>query len=310
VSLSIFSFKKEFLVIGLVVVGLLIAELVLRRSAQSSMNFRKISGLQADSEFLSRNEKGKSVIVLGNSLTLRGIEEESVEANPQHGVRLVAMQGSFITEWKWIFANHFADENIVSLLVINSDVNSLSDDSDVRLERIARSFPSLVSTVKAWDDFNSVKQVATLSASNQSLLFSWRKQLGASIQQKIVPHYELGQNAIAKAGKRESSDFSNLDDPDFDGDQLTFHTFESVCTLAKENNIKVVVVLLPTRDSYEIHSDIQNTACSILDLRNQPELKDKFADKVHLTEEGKEIFSPVYSKAIQEHLNQLDYKRN
>lgn len=90
----------------------------------------------------------------------------------------------------------------------------------------------------------------------------------------------------------------------------TYRNLASLIGKANRQRIKVIVVAMPTKETYELSEDffalIDSTTSQFVDFRALNVDPNHFVDDIHLSSEGRKWFTPKYAKELIETVGRLE----
>ena len=137
------SFRQELRVLAVVALVLLISEIGLRIvEARSSHEYRSIAALPHIAEKFATDSSLPSVLIIGNSLANDGLNPDifmheikaTLQTKPVFD--LVALPGSEMCQWYWLFKAHFIDTGRHPDIVVISAA-TFSDSPRITISRLA-----------------------------------------------------------------------------------------------------------------------------------------------------------------------------
>jgi hypothetical protein len=309
---STFSFRREIPVWLAVVIAFAALELVFRVfGARVSDNLARVERIPRQAQALAVANERPRALILGNSLTLEGIDEKLFErelaANPsvKPAIEIIALNGAETAEWYWIVDQQFAvAQKLPDVIVINLDDDFARDIPDVRARRLALYFPVLSTPFVPTVDLPGFELQAEFAIAKCSQAYSRAKTLGAVALGKVIPHYEAGRKwaNVQQGAMRRKTASGPPRAP-------TYERLRRITELASQSDTRVIFVFFPHREDYEIPAPArqiieQYTNAMLVDARHIPGLTaDHFTDKRHLSKKGAAHFTPFYAKLLVDALS-------
>lgn len=307
-NLSTSSFKEYIWV--LIVVGVAIASLeAFTRTIvlPNSDSYQAIADTYRSGDSLSGDQD--SFVVVGNSFTLRAIDEAELTsnlgmANPNMSVSVHAMSGSHICEWFWLMEHcYLKHDTQPDYLMLNVGPYTLFDRKEVRHRRLAMIFGPNNFPLFPASDLNAKKKNLEFLLSRYFMSLNRGRNMGEQIAIRLIPQFKTSKSRLAT---RLQTDSLTVADSYTNKDTESTKQIEilaRLCAACNSKKIKPVVVLMPHKQNYLLPKMLQEFLSSngipIVDLQRFDGLSDHhFKDGVHLNESGKKVFTPEYARIL------------
>jgi hypothetical protein len=305
-SSSTFSFRRELPVWLAVVLAVAALELVFRAvGARVSDNLARTERIPRQAAALANSGGRPRMLVLGNSLTLEGIDagrfKQELEASAGRpiAVETIALYGAETSEWYWIVDQQFADaEKMPDVIVVNLDDDFARDIAAVRARRLALYFPIFSTPFVPAVDLPGFETQAEFTLAKCSQAYSRAKTLGSVALGKVIPNYEAGKEWVdVQQGAMRRKQTSGEPPPP------TYERLRRLVELAERHNTRVALVFFPHREGYEIPPEvlriIDESTATLVDARQVSGLTaEHFADNRHLSKRGATVFTPQYATLL------------
>ncbi len=231
------------------------------------------------------DESERPVLFLGNSLTDRAVDTNIFKQNDKRSdfFKIVA-DATSVWDWSCMFNNIFVEHGVVPKQVIIGYAWGETSPVPSRLGGFFCSWQDLPTLVNL--GMNRFDQVTSFALSKLSIIYAMHETLRNRFLGYIVPYYAANINAV-----------NSVDRPrNLTQRGQKFQVMRHFIAMLNENDVELVVVLMPVMDSYNLPESfftllIQN-GVKVLDYRNLASIsKDMFVDSIHLGKEGQKIFS-------------------
>ncbi len=298
-SLSTSNFKTEAKVIGLVVVVLVSVELgvhIFEKRMAVGFNTPK-----ASEAFV--NAEGRRVLVLGNSLVRNGVDVKLLEGNIQAQIGSPVRVGqaflvaASMSDWYYIFKSSFIDTRRVPDTLVLFFAYDYLQDAPIQRSFVAHYYSSVNDIPQLFtDEVTDFDGRAEFLLFKASLSFSQRTSLHRRASDVLIPHYRENALRINKALSEESSS-GNIPR------ETTYRYLEKFINIARENNVQVILVAMPTQKSYLIDPQLiditEAHGVKLFDNRSVEGLmSEQYGDDSHLNDSGKAIYSRFLAEEL------------
>jgi hypothetical protein len=298
--------RRELLILALISAPLICGEVFLRVSGSTiSQNIRTITQIPAQADDLQQAPRNDRALILGNSMTLRGLSPKGISDEFQDRTgreftgQLIAMNGAYIAEWEWLLKNHFLrTSKMPTHLFLNCSPKGLADGIGITRRRIA--------LISRWDDrypyipgnhaLPSFGHKCEFVLSGSSVLFSRARAIGGVAVEKIIPNHSVGADWVNRdLVSRNRTPQSPPKEP-----YVSLRTLIEDCG---QGGTRVHVVLMPRQSiipmPLELEYLLRNSGVSLIDFQNTLKWEPSdFRDGAHLSEAGRAKFTPIYTQAI------------
>lgn len=278
----------------------------------ASKDFRRFRSYPERARVLSEAPRGLRIGLIGNSATDRGVDARVVEealdraGKPARADLFVADQ-SRIDTWRFVFERFFAAPGLrPDLVVVTFYEDDLEDGNPIEIGRLAQFF----TTVHDWPEVMSVNlhhvdDGVTFVLSSGWATFAASDRVRERLLETLVPdfrsHSERVNDVLFEHQRRRGPAGRSTRTP-------SFVALRRLLDRAAETGIGLCFVAYPTLDAaegsrYELSPGLlevlQNAGAGLLDLRSVPALgPEYYADDVHLTEPGRQIYSRMLGGAL------------
>jgi hypothetical protein len=309
-SSSTSSFKREVPVWIAVVLVLVALEIVFRAAgSRVSDNLARTERIPRQAKALAASDDRPRILILGNSLTIRGIDkpalvrEARIASEGEPEFEIVALFASELAEWYWIVDQQFASaENMPDVIVLNVDDDFVVDRAAIQARRLALYFSPLSNPFVPTEDVTTFEQQSEFVLAKFSQAYSRAKNLGAVALSRFLPHGEQGSEwtRVRIANRRKQ-------DAGAEAPPASYDRLERLLKLANDSDVKVVCVLMPHRERYDVAAEFHELAqahdAQVVDARDIASVgPDDFADGRHLNEQGAAKFTPEYARRLMSSL--------
>jgi hypothetical protein len=294
------SVRQELRVMAVVVCVLLAAEVGMRLVEERfSQEYLRISTFPSRAARLAAAEAEPRVLIVGNSLVNDGLNldvfnSQILDLRAVAEVDLFALPGSEMCEWYWLFKSHFIDRSQrPDILMISAA--AFGDFPDVSISRLAAiSHPDLYAEILQ-TDLRTFEQRAQFAHSVLSRSFAGRERVQKSMLDAIVPHYQAGRIWQQKMLRR-AADVPPASPTDSAANGHDYTRLVRLLELADEQDVRVILVLMPMGDYYELDEQLQQVIAErgvgVIDCRRPDFLTPQsYYDGVHLTADAAAVFS-------------------
>ncbi len=309
------SFRTELRVLAVVVACLAVGEafcrVVVPRFSEES---RLLSALPARGRALGQ-APGLRVLVLGDSLTVMGLQREPFLARlaqlggPKVSLEVVAMRGSDIAEWRWLFSEFFADEGArPDVVIVNAAARTLTDQHTIELGRLATFCRASNCIDILRDDLKDFGQRVEFLQSWVFRSFAGRSRIRTTVLTRLVPYYKQGRTwvnnqvrGLPGGGAQTASGCS-------------YDRLERFLQLARREGVKVIVVYMPAGGEYPLDAGqlrvLAESVATVVDCRLPPCLASgDYFDGVHMTDRAAGRFSAYLAERLAGDLRRLAPRR-
>ena len=271
-----------------------------------STDLRRLTSYPALAEQLLQ-QNGFRIALVGNSALEDGVDPEIVqEMLKKAGIGPASVQsfyveGTHISNWYYIINHCFwRSANKPDLIVILFHYTNLCDARSPEIGRLSHYF----TTTADWEelllqDTTSRSERIEIVLSQYWLSFAVRGRIQYRVLGALVPGYmDFAQEMRAAARDRETKQ------PSAARSSASYRMLERLLRRAREEHTPVLFVAFPPRDgTYELSDEvvklIHREGMELLDMRSVPCLKpDMYKDWIHMTERGRETFSPELARKI------------
>lgn len=303
-NLSTSNFKEYLCVVAVVGLAICSFEAFTRLIVlPKSSSYQTIENVAISSKALK--DDSKSVVVIGNSFTIRAINENEFskklrELNPEIDPYLHAISGSHICEWYWLAKlNYFKNRIQPNFLLLNVGPMSLIDRDEIRHRRLAMIFGSNNKPILPGLALNPKRKNLEFLISRYLMSVNRGRNIGEQFSSAAIPSFQKSKRLLSARTNELASaalDSSNAPDTQFD----LLRQFHEECD---KGSVRLVIVLMPHMQHYELPPNIKEfldyNQIPIVDLRTIEGLTDiHFGDAVHLNEAGKKLFTPIYAENL------------
>jgi hypothetical protein len=250
---------------------------------------------------------GKHVAFVGNSLTGEGVDPELFGREMGVNAGLFVADGSHINTWYWIIRHEFyAQGALPDVIVFHFYETSLEDGKRLEIGRLAQFFTDPGDWPEVFaHDVTGLEPRAELMLSSVWATYAVRDRIKERVLE-LVPGFEdfaTEMNTIDYA--HEARGFAGKP-----RQAATRNDLGRVIADAKEHHVRLLFVAFPTQPPagqtvpYEIpdatRQVIDGGGELLLDLRQVPVLeKSHYRDEVHLTREGRAIYTRYLAQEIR-----------
>jgi hypothetical protein len=302
--------------LGLLVLFGLLEVFTRTRLFSMSKDFRRFRTYPERAEALVAATGVKRVAFIGNSATDRGVDGRVVEgALGAQGVAtkadLFVADQSRIDTWRFVFERYFAaPERRPDLVAVTFYENDLEDGNQVEIGRLAQFF----TTVKDWPEVfagsvHGLDDRASFVLASGWATYAASDRIRERVMEAVVPgfkeHSERVNQVIFRHERARSAPV--------EARPATFKVLGRLIARAAERGIKLCFVAYPSLPNegtlaegqmpYELPEALRETLragnAPLIDLRRVPVLKpEHYADEVHLTDAGKQLYSQFFGEAL------------
>ncbi len=302
------------IVVGMVIV-LIVAEISVR---QFVMPRSETAGVikAAKENGASLNASDVNVVILGNSFTILGVEEDQLRevvdkssSATQFNIAFHAMYGSHGPEWFWLARHWYLSQNVApDVIVLNIGPTSLRDGTDVRHQRLALAFgPTNLPLVPAVVRRMNSKEIEFV-ISRYSMLINRGRSVGKQIGMRVIPHFtQVYQSLSQRANNKTTTSASLRSHSD-----TTFLEARVFFDLCRERNTKIIVVAMPHRSRYELDPKLLSLIDDFAGMDSMIDHRDPnilspadFQDGVHLDATGKAKYSQLYAQDVADRIRTM-----
>ena len=303
------SFRQELRVIGVVIVFVALLEIIARVIAPALDYDRKhIHDLpQTIATLATRaSTSGKPRVVLfGNSLILRGVDEEVLHhelsrlGGPPLETTKVTPVGTAMLDWLYLYQRYFnTPESHPKILVVGFLAHHLHDQEPIKIRRLARHFVAPQDFPRLWrTDLDSFHQIAQSALCGISALEGDQPEHQIYLLDRIVPDYQAGlkeNNRLVQAAAARNARRQAEADPAVPA--ATFTRMTRFIEQAETHGVKVLFVAMPQPQPWNLDPTAVTLArehgMKVLDARAIDGMTaTDFSDGYHLGETGAAKFS-------------------
>jgi hypothetical protein len=285
-----------------------------------SKDFRRFRAYPARARALIEAQGALRVALIGNSATDRGVDARIVEGALAAGGRparadLFVADQSRIDTWRFVFERFFAAPGLrPDLVVVTFYENDLEDGNPVEIGRLAQFF----TTVRDWPEVMSVNLHGLDDRASFAISSFWatfaasdrvRERLLAALVPDFRAHSERVNGVIFEHEHRRDRPAALDGAPGAVAARApTFVALRHLLDRAAASGVGLCFVAYPTliengRAPYELSPGLpevlHGAGAGFVDLRGLPILRpEHYADEVHLTEEGRAIYSRAFGSAL------------
>ncbi len=292
----------------LCVLGLLAAgELTVRLGGERlGSGLRDLGAVPRRAERLAAAD-GPRVLVLGNSLTVRGVLPDTLADHlrgrrPGADCEVVAFLGAELCEWTRVLQHRFLAAGPPPDLVVVASGPRLWDVESVRGKRLALTVPATAALPIAREEFGGLEARAGWLHAALCRSFAAGPVVRRALLGRLLPHYDRGNGWLQEAIQARRARAAAADPP-----RRTYRRLRRLGRLGRERGTTVVLALMPFAHRYEVPPEAlaaaRESGVRLLDLRRLPGLRpEHFSDGVHLTPAGAAVFTPLLAEALEREL--------
>ncbi len=290
--------------------ALLCVEVVLRFGAPAlSEDVRHVQAMPQIAKALAKRPDPR-VLFVGNSLTRRGIDEQSISDGLERaGAENVSLARLYpddtrILEWYYV-ALHFAfglDDGRPVALVVPFGPGHLRDPANKDPRRLGNSFTTWRDLGELFhSDIHTLDDRAQLIAGQLSVAAATGPRVRARVLDKIVPNYRQ----VARRYKTMTD--AKPTEPSAPAPRSPkYGILRRLSHLSEENDTALVLVAMPTRLGYELDADlrsiVESTPTVLVDLREAAPEPSLHLDALHLNQKGSRriggVLGPLLVEAV------------
>jgi len=322
------SFRQELRVIGIVLAFVALLEILARVLAPSLDRDRKrihdfpqtISNL----EHRARISGHPRVVFFGNSLMLRGLDEDIVRdellkhSRPAVETAKITPVGTAMLDWIYLYQRYFKTEDSQPDVLIAGFVgHNIHDQEPIKIRRLSRHFVAIRDFPALWrtdlEDFHQLVQSALCGV---SALEGDQPEHELAILNCCVPDYQDGLNAnhrlIEDAAARKTRSKTASGPADRAGAATeTFTRMKRFIDLCQGDHVRIVFVAMPQPEFWNINPEAIRLAhkhdVKVLDARAIDGMTEAdFIDGYHLGPTGAAKFSRWLAGALAETTGAFD----
>jgi hypothetical protein len=291
--------RRELLVVTVALSVLATSELLFRVVApRVSADLAALQAIPARAAKLAA-APGMSILVLGNSLAIRGFRQETFLADLRRkGVdatcETIALPAAEMCEYSRILEHEFIQPGYAPDLVLVLTGPAIWDAQRIHVERLAavcglRNAPQIMREEPFTFEQRACYLHACLSPS-----FAHAGRLRQALLSRLLPEYgratDWYRETLMSLRERGSP-------------QRTYERLRRLGQLAAASRLEVVVVLMPFADRYELPppaaAALRGSGLRVLDCRDVPGLEAAdYTDGVHMNEAGAALFTPALARRL------------
>lgn len=251
-----------------------------------------------------------TVLFLGNSLTLRGVNisivcEELKKTKVSERCFKIVPTSTAIIDWFYLYKRYFEEvQQHPDVVVIGFVAHHVPDVESIKIPRLgkhflsARCLPELLSEdLKDFDDrFKAV--ICFISYG-----FGDQPEHKYYLLNAFIPDFRYGTR---RATHSIEANLEKKASP-----TKTYHRLERMAILLRHNNVHGIFIAMPKPYVWDLDPKIAETVCAagmtFIDARNIDTMtEDDYADGYHLGEKGAEKYSRFVAAKIAEILPRLE----
>ncbi|MCS6912537.1 MAG: hypothetical protein RMK29_04395 [Myxococcales bacterium] len=299
--------RRCLLALGVLAASLLLLEIFTRTWLFSaSKDFRRFATYDERARRLVESD-GFRVALVGNSATDRGVDAAVFREALQHAIGhsiatdLFVADRSRINTWHFILERYFFSQGRQpDLVLLTFYENDLEDGNPIEIGRLAQFF----TTVRDWPevfrlDLPDLNQRAEFLLASVWATFAARERIKERALGALIPGYKPFAEHVNDVNYRHQAAQAG---PVRSG---SLRALRRLIDRAQQTGVRLCFVAYPTIPSqpYEVNPSvvalIRASGMDYLDLRRTTVLPARlYADEVHLSEQGRPIFSRLLADAL------------
>ena len=266
-----------------------------------SFNVQHIQAIPAMASELARSGRPRTLF-LGASPIRLGIDlDEWIRDLSLLGIgpgdaREAVPDASWVNEWYYLFLNQFVRRKALPDVVITG-FTSTTQLSDQKLSgpRVGALFGDFSNIRELFSqDLSGIDEKAGFLIGRAFWVYGVRDTLRRRIGDLLIPGYREGVRQIEEWARTERLRKRSLEAAR--GPAQTYHGLRRFVELFRDNQVRLLMVALPTPAMQPIDPEVQTTiesgGAAFIDGRTVPGMtKDDFLDWIHLNERGARKFT-------------------
>jgi len=258
----------------------------------------------------------ESVLFMGNSLTLHGVETDDViDELKTRGISDVVVDrvipvGTDVTDWIYIYRTFFSNVDQCPDVVVVGFVRHHMQDlkPPKRLRRLGRHFLSFANEMEIFsEDIQDFDDRAEVVLSQISACFGDQPLYNEGALYSLLPHYSYGEKRINHLLNKvhERIALRRLDGAD--PPPPTFRRVERLAKIFKDSGTHAIFVAMPLPEHWEMDPEVEklvrDSGMTFIDARKVEGIEtEDFPDGYHMGDRARGIFSRFIAGKIAEHL--------
>jgi hypothetical protein len=285
------SARGDLLLVAALVVTVIFADLALRATDQHlSGNLAHVAEIPAIAERIATSGDPRSTVVLGNSLANNGIDAAALAAAADLAhVAKVTPDGTSYWDWQCLIERQVLEPagRQVGTIVMPTAWHLMSDETRADPSRLGALFCSISDLQKPADlALSGPADVGEFLLARISRVYALRDTMRNRALAGFIPHYKRFANE-QNTGQSGTAATSR---------EVSYAHFTALAAALEARGTRLVVVMMPVRESYEIDAPLIALAAQgrirLLDYRQLPGIEaSSFLDQMHLGPAGRAVLT-------------------
>jgi hypothetical protein len=253
--------------------------------------------------------EGQHVLVFGNSLVRDGVNpillEEELKAQgagPLHVERAFLMN-TVVNDWYYAFKHHFVDVGRLPDTLILCFANHHLQDYTIQRPLVARYYSGARDLPQIFrDDVQDFDGRIEFLLSAWSASYAHRTNVQRRVLDGVIPRYR--ESAV-----RINEYLNEAERQQGGSHQPTYRRLERLVEMAQSHGVRVMLVAMPVKSSYNIAPEIKSFAetagITFIDSRSVEGLNaENFNDEMHMNTQAANIYSRFLARQLAGYLKQ------
>lgn len=289
----------ELALLGLLILGLVMGEMVLRHVEPSlSGNIRHIHNMAPSLTELSSHD-GIRIALIGNSLTNDGVDEGRLEAE-LHSTRVVKLvpDGTSLWDWKCLVRHHIINSSAptADLVVLGFGWDQLGDNTRANPSRLGGYLCRWADLKRPGDiGLENFGDAAEFAAARVFHIYANRETLRNRVLDSLIPSYRMFTRKANRGGPL---------DPEAGPAETRYRQILDLATELEGKGVRLVVMAMPVRRPYALSPALpkmlESKGVILLDYRHLDGIDPRsFADEMHLNASGRKRLTEQLSTDLR-----------